>query len=358
MANDLIIPEILLINKLEETDNALSPQVWEQMRQDIIIYEQENPVSIIADTKKRMFFSDFINKVISKPIEVSPNLNDETKKQLYRLHLFCCQEAIHYDEVRHNPFILGFHALGEMKTALKAIMLSHRLTDPSCPYSWSEDFFEKHIITDKTSTGNTIIRFLGIPTNNLEKAINEDIVSDWLIYRKFDNNGIKTLMDIKNNLLTLPDYQRGGRPAVEFSRFQRKMAEQRNRKEIKKADALDLEFRKTLVQSVAEKTAEKLLSSGLSANEILAKAFSENLEALTNLAERTSTIENQTPSYNQYTLSSENKTCLSPNSIPQIEDKSTTTIRNQAKSLMKETSKKQNTKDIENIIAELLEDDN
>lgn len=333
MANDLIVPEILLINKLEEVDNTLSPQVWEQMRQDIIIYEQENQLSVISDTKKRMFFSDFVNKVISKPIEVSPDLSDETKKQLYRLHLFCCQQAIHYDEVRRNPFILGFHALGEMKTALKGIMLSHRLTDPSCPYSWSEDFFEANIITDKTSLGHTIIRFRGIPQANLEKAINDEIVSDWMIYRQFDNNGIKTLMDIKNNLLTLPDYKRGGRPCVEFSRFQRKMAEQRNRKEVKKADALDLEFRKTLVQSVAEKTAEKLLASGMSAKEILTKAFSENLEMLADLAEN----------------EAKNTTYLENKS-------SSSDARSVAKSTMKKISQNRDTEEIENVIAGLLED--
>ena len=43
---------------------------------------------------------------------------------------------------------------------------------------------------------------------------------------------------------------------------------------------MDLEFRKTLVQSVAEKAAEKLLASGMSASEILAKAFSEDLTKL------------------------------------------------------------------------------
>ena len=35
MANDLIVPEILLIDKISECDNSLAPQVWEQMKNDV-----------------------------------------------------------------------------------------------------------------------------------------------------------------------------------------------------------------------------------------------------------------------------------------------------------------------------------
>lgn len=284
MANDLIVPEILLIDKISECDNSLAPQVWEQMKNDIICLEEENNANLpaIAQVKRKMFFSDFVNKAISLPIEVSPKVNDEAYRQLYRLYLFSCQQAIHEPAVRRNPFILGFHALEEVKMALVAIMVSYRLVTPSAPYSWSREFFERNIFVDKGADGHAIIKLARVPKEDLEKALlYEDIVSDWLIYRGFDNNGIRTLMDIKNNLLTLPDYKRGGPKAAEFSRFQRKMAEQRGAREQRKAEALDLEFRKTLVKSVAEKTAEKLLGSGLSAEEILAKAFSEDLSKLT-----------------------------------------------------------------------------
>lgn len=99
-------------------------------------------------------------------------------------------------------------------------------------------------------------------------------------------------MDVKNNLLALPNYQRGGSPAAEFSRFQRKMAEMRAEKEVKRNDALDLEFRKTLVQSVAEKTAEKLISSGMTTTEILSKVFSSDITKLTSLGEDNLKLEN------------------------------------------------------------------
>ena len=147
MANDLIVPEILLIEKLEECDNTLAPQVWEQMRNDVIVLENENQEKLpqVAIAKRRVFFSDFVNKAISLPIEIVPNVNEEAYKQIFRLYLFSCQQAIHEPGVRRNPFILGFHALEEVKLALVAILLSYRLVTPSAPYRWSREFFEKNI---------------------------------------------------------------------------------------------------------------------------------------------------------------------------------------------------------------------
>lgn len=293
MANDLIIPEVLLINKLEEMDNSLSVSVWEQMRVDAV-NKEDDEYGALAPSKRnarKMFFADFVNKAISVPMEIIPQVSDEAYKQFFRLYLFSCQQAIHYPEVRRNPFMLGFHALEEIKEALVGIMVTYRLVTPSAPYSWSREFFEKNIFIDKGPEGQAIIRFAKVPSDAISSAMNEEVVTDWMIYKNFDTDGIKTLLDIKNNLLELPNYQRGGPPAAEFSRFQRKMAEARSAKEVKRNDELDLEFRKTLVQSVAEKTAEKLLSSGMSTTEILGKVFSSDITKLTSLGENNLQIE-------------------------------------------------------------------
>ncbi len=293
MANDLIVPEILLINKMEEMDNSLSVEIWEQMKTDAVCREEEE-YGALAPAKRharKMFFSDFVNKAISIPMEITPKVSDEAYKQIYRLYIFSCQQAIHYPEVRRNPFILGFHALNEIKEALVGIMVTYRLVTPSAPYSWSREFFEKHILIDKGPEGQAIIKFTCMPADAISAAMNEEVVTDWMIYKNFDTNGIRTLMDIKNNLLTLPDYQKGGPAAAEFSRFQRKMAEVRAAKEVKRNDELDLEFRKTLVQSVAEKTAEKLISSGMSTTELLNKVFSTDITKLTSLGENNIELE-------------------------------------------------------------------
>ena len=277
-------PEILLLEKLEEVDKALPPALWEQMRADVGMAESleraDKTMLPAVRQRKRMFLRDFVEKAVSMPLKIYPDVPPETERQLYRLHLFCCQRAIHCPEVRRNPFQLGFEALREMKTALTGMMISYRLIDPSCPYSWDRKFFETNIITDKDAEGRTVVKFNRIPPHIVPLAVTEELVTDWLIYRAYDNNGIRTLMDYKNNLLTLPDYQRGGAPESEFSRFERKMQEQRNREEKHKNQELDLEFRKTLVRSVAEQTAARMLNTGLSDLEILNQAYNADLNTL------------------------------------------------------------------------------
>lgn len=282
MGTDLIIPEIILLEKMQETDRNFAPALWDGLKTEVIIAnEEENKLPAPIRRKKHMLLSDFINKTINQPMEFSPELSPEVQKQLYRLHLFCCQQSIHNPEVRHNPLVLGFHALKEMKLALTGILISYRLIDPSCPYNWNRTFFENNILTHKSSDGHTIISFKNFPADIVNQAITEELVTDWLIYRGYGHNGIRTLMDVKNHLQTLPDYKRGGHPADEFSRFERKMREQFNRKELRKEEALDLEFRKTLVRTVAEQTAAQMVASGMSAQDILAQAFATDISKLT-----------------------------------------------------------------------------
>ncbi len=286
MSNELIVPEILLIDKLEEMDNTLAPSVWEDMRQkakqDILTIEfQEKHISEFVKAKRKMVIQDFVEQAIEKPMIITPEPNDEVKKQLYRLHVYCCQRVINKKEIRLNPLLLPSHALMEMRLALTAIMISYRLITPSCPYRWDRAFFEKNIVVDKNQDGDIILKFKNVDVNSINNAINDEIVTDWMIYRTYDGAGIKTLMDTKNNLMELPNYERGGHPAAEFSRFQRKWKEKVNKKEEIRNDALDLEFRKTLIQSVAQQTATELLSSGISPTELLEKiCTSKNLSSL------------------------------------------------------------------------------
>ena len=144
---DIISPEIILLEKLEDIDRSLPPALWQQMRSDVALAdsaERNNPDMLPAvRQRKRVFLRDFVDKAVSLPLKIIPGVPQETADNLYRLHLFCCQRAIHCPEVRHNPFRLGFEALREMKTALEGIMISYRLIDPSCPYSWDRKFFEK-----------------------------------------------------------------------------------------------------------------------------------------------------------------------------------------------------------------------
>jgi len=324
MGTDLIIPEITLIEKLEEVNDTLPPVLWQQMRNEVaLLDEKDKNLPTTSRAKKRMLLSDFVNKAINLPLEISPEVSPLVERELYRLHLFCCQQAVHNPEVRRNPLVLGFRALEEMHTALVALMVSYRLVHPECPYSWSREVLAGKIITHKGPDGHTIITFKRPLTEDIiNTAITEDLITDWLIYRSCEHNGIRTLIDIKNNLIDLPNFQRGGNPEAEFSRFERKMQEKRNLKKEKQNDALELELRKKMVEAVAGKAVEQMLASGASAMDLLNQAFNGDLSALLS----------QTAEQTQH--------------LPKSPQK------NKQKALPKS---KQDTQEIENIISGLLE---
>ena len=59
MTNDLIVPELRLIDKLEEMETTLAPAVWEQMRNEVAVYhpyEEKLPVEKLNHTT----FEEFI----------------------------------------------------------------------------------------------------------------------------------------------------------------------------------------------------------------------------------------------------------------------------------------------------------
>lgn len=323
MGTDIIIPEIQLVDQLEKLETTLSPALWQQMRTEIELAERieatDKTLPPALRVRKKMSVQDFVNKAISLPLEITPCLTEEVTRQLYRLHLFCCQRVIHCPEIKRNPFQLGFKALEEMKMALVGIMISYRLIEPSCPYSWNREFFERNIVLDKGPDGHTTVTFCHLPAEIVNKAVNEELITDWLIYRAYDNNGIRTLMDFKNNLLTLPDYLRGGHPSTEFSRFERKMAEERNRRLQHRNQELDLEFRKTLVHRAAEQTASQMIAAGMSATDILTQAFADNLSQLTQ-APATAAVSSSTPTLEHKGHTDRKKLPKSKNLSPEVEN--------------------------------------
>ncbi len=94
MGTDLIIPEIVLLEKMEETDRSFAPALWEGLKNEVIIAsEEENKLPAAIRRKKRMIFTDFVNKAINQPMEFNLELTPEVQKQLYRLHLFAASRA-------------------------------------------------------------------------------------------------------------------------------------------------------------------------------------------------------------------------------------------------------------------------
>ncbi len=313
MTNDIAIsPEIILIDKLEELDSTLAPSVWEDLRQEVadnqFLEDNDRTTLPAVRHRKKIFIQDFVNKAISLPLEVYPEVDVETMRQLYRLQIFACQRVVNLPSVKFNPFSLGVESLTEMKTALVALLVTQGLINPSSSrHSWTREFFEKCVYLDKGPDGHTIINIRRIPSTYLEEAITDSLITDWFIYRAYDNRGIRTLMDMKNHLIDLPNYMRGGNPVVEFSRFQRKFREQENKKRVARDEALDLEYRKTIVKEVAYAQANNLISSGLSANEILEQAFNSDLQNLSNSIKKPQRITNSQQKRLELESSNQNK---------------------------------------------------
>mgnify|MGYP006888062341 CR=1 FL=1 len=81
-------PEILLLEKLEEVDKALPPALWEQMRADVGMAESleraDKTMLPAVRQRKRMFLRDFVEKAVSMPLKIYPDVPPETERQLYR----------------------------------------------------------------------------------------------------------------------------------------------------------------------------------------------------------------------------------------------------------------------------------
>ena len=62
MANDLIVPEVLLVDKLEEMDNSLSVTIWKQMRVEAEARDEEENSHLpsVQNKRRKVFFADFV----------------------------------------------------------------------------------------------------------------------------------------------------------------------------------------------------------------------------------------------------------------------------------------------------------
>ena len=94
----------------------------------------------------------------------------------------------------------------------------------------------------------------------IEKAINAELIFDWMIYRDFEGRGIYALINEKMDGLTLDEYNAGGCPIYEFARFQRKYHTYKKAKELKSKESAQEAFRNAVAQQVATQiTAQQLL---------------------------------------------------------------------------------------------------
>ena len=86
---DIISPEIILLEKLEDIDRSLPPALWQQMRSDVALADsaERNNTDMLPAVRqrKRVFLRDFVDKAVSLPLKIIPGVPQETADNLYRL---------------------------------------------------------------------------------------------------------------------------------------------------------------------------------------------------------------------------------------------------------------------------------
>ena len=164
----------------------------------------------IMTTDKQQLINDAINQIVEKAcnqqIQSDVALDEEQLELLHQLNIFCVKQVLDDLEVKKDPRKIAYMASQELKVALVALCLSRSLMNPRAPKSYNKEYFEENINIE-TLAGNTKnITFKNISEKEVDKALNIELVCDWMIYRDKEGKGIRALMDEKNFYKDMDDY--------------------------------------------------------------------------------------------------------------------------------------------------------
>lgn len=178
---------------------------------------------------KQQLIDEAINKIIEKncnqQIQSDVALDEEQLELLHQLNIFSVKQVLDDMEVQKDPRKIAYMASQELKIALVALCLSRSLMNPRAPKNYNKEYFEANIDIETLEGNIKNITFKNISEKEVDKALNIELVCDWMIYRDKNGKGIRALMDEKNFHQDLEDYQKGGNPVYEFARFERKFFE-------------------------------------------------------------------------------------------------------------------------------------
>ena len=226
---------------------------------------------------KQSLIDEAINKIIEKAgssqIQSDIALDEEQLELLSQLNIFCVQQVLDDEEVKRDPRKIGYKTNQEFKTALVALCLSRSLINPRAPKNYNKEYFDANINVETLENNIKNITFKNIEEKEVDKALNIELVCDWMIYRDKNGKGIRALMDAKTLHQDLTDYQKGGDPVYEFARFERKLYEKKQSKEIFSKESAQEAFRNTIVQQVAAEIAKQQIASGQNPMELVNLLF-------------------------------------------------------------------------------------
>ena len=226
---------------------------------------------------KQHLIDEAIHKIVERAsncqIQSDVPLDEEQLELLHQLNVFCVQQVLEDIEVKKDPRKIGYMSNQELKLALVALCLSRSLMNPRAPKNYNKEYFEENI-TIETLAGNIkAISFKNISEKEVDKALNVELACDWMIYRDRNGKGIRALMDAKTFHQDMADYQKGGSPVYEFARFERKLYEHKQGKELAGKESAQEAFRNSIVQQAAAEIARQQIALGQNPMELVNLLF-------------------------------------------------------------------------------------
>ena len=191
----------------------------------------------------------FAQKAAAMDIESNVPLDDKQTKLLKQIHVLAINRALNVPEVLRDPRKIAI---------LMTYVLQHHLTKAK----YTEDFFLEHIVVYTNKEGTVKhIDLDEVEEKVFSEALYDEIVYDWIIYRSPGSRGIRALSDEKTFNQGLKNFAAGLSPISEFSRFQRKYFEEKQKKTKDDRESAQRAFRNQFVQQVAQAAAKQLLKT-------------------------------------------------------------------------------------------------
>ena len=229
------------------------------------------------DARLQKIIDDRIREIIDKASNASilSNilLDTEQLELLHRLNVFCVSQVLDDIETLKDPRKIIYKSNQEMKIALLALCLTRALTNHRSKQKYTKEFFERNINILSDADGTKNVDFGQIEEAEADKALNDEIVFDWMIYRDRHGRGINALIDEKTFSCGLEDFNQGGDPVYEFARFQRKYFEHKHRKELSGRESAQEAFRNTIIQQAAVEIDKQQMLAGQNPMELVNLLF-------------------------------------------------------------------------------------
>lgn len=204
----------------------------------------------------------FAQKAAAMDIESNVPLDDKQTKLLKQIHVLAINRALNVPEVLRDPRKIVYYANDELKIGLAAILMTYVLQHHLTKAKYTEDFFLEHIVVYTNKEGTVKhIDLDEVEEKVFIEALYDEIVYDWIIYRSPGSRGIRALSDEKTFNQGLKNFAAGLSPISEFSRFQRKYFEEKQKKTKDDRESAQRAFRNQFVQQVAQAAAKQLLKT-------------------------------------------------------------------------------------------------